>query len=155
SVVHARLRPVALRSNGVHKFRGECRTKRGKTSHGHPALRGRPFARSVRATRLSRPCRHRGCRGAQEPYPCRCGRTFAGVGAAPRPFIGVPPRIASFTGRAEELDRLDTILMRDKPAAVTHTTVGRVAVQGMGGVGKTALAIEYAHRFRGLYAAFV
>jgi hypothetical protein len=70
----------------------------------------------------------------------------------PRPFIGVPPRIASFTGRADELDRLDAILMRDKPAAVTQASVGRVAVQGMGGVGKTSLAIEYAHRFRGLYA---
>jgi tetratricopeptide (TPR) repeat protein len=69
----------------------------------------------------------------------------------PRPFIGVPPRIASFTGRADELDRLDAILMQDKPAAVTHS-VGRAAVQGMGGVGKTALAVEYAHRFRALYA---
>jgi hypothetical protein len=70
----------------------------------------------------------------------------------PRPFIGVPPRIASFTGRIDELDRLDAILMQDKPAAVTQASVGRVAVQGMGGVGKTSLAIEYAHRFRGLYA---
>jgi tetratricopeptide (TPR) repeat protein len=70
----------------------------------------------------------------------------------PRPFIGVPPRIASFTGRVGELDRLDAILMHDKPAAVTQASVGRAAVQGMGGVGKTALAIEYAHRFRGLYA---
>ena len=64
----------------------------------------------------------------------------------------MPPRIASFTGRADELDRLDAILMRDKPAAVTQASVGRAAVQGMGGVGKTSLAIEYAHRFRGLYA---
>ena len=64
----------------------------------------------------------------------------------PRPFIGVPPRIASFTGRADELDRLDAILMHDKPAAVTQASVGRAAVQGMGGVGKTSLAIEYAHR---------
>jgi tetratricopeptide (TPR) repeat protein len=70
----------------------------------------------------------------------------------PRPFIGVPPRIASFTGRADELDRLDAILMHDKPAAVTQASIGRAAVQGMGGVGKTSLAIEYAHRFRGLYA---
>jgi tetratricopeptide (TPR) repeat protein len=70
----------------------------------------------------------------------------------PRPFIGVPPRIASFTGRADELDRLDVILTHEKPAAVTQASVGRVAVQGMGGVGKTSLAIEYAHRFRGLYA---
>ena len=64
----------------------------------------------------------------------------------------MPPRIASFTGRADELDRLDAILMHDKPAAVTQVSVGRAAVQGMGGVGKTSLAIEYAHRFRGLYA---
>jgi tetratricopeptide (TPR) repeat protein len=70
----------------------------------------------------------------------------------PRPFIGVPPRIASFTGRAEQLDKLDAILMGDTPAAVTQASVGRAAVQGMGGVGKTSLAIEYAHRFRGLYA---
>jgi hypothetical protein len=70
----------------------------------------------------------------------------------PRPFIGIPPRIASFTGRGDALDRLDAILMKDKPAAVTQASVGRAAVQGMGGVGKTALAVEYAHRFRGLYA---
>src|SRR5262249_32644572 len=57
----------------------------------------------------------------------------------PRPFIGVPPRIASFTGRAEELDKLDAILRQDKPAAVTQASVGRAAVQGMGGVGKTSL----------------
>jgi tetratricopeptide (TPR) repeat protein len=69
----------------------------------------------------------------------------------PRPFISVPPRIASFTGRADELDRLDAILMHDKPAAVTQA-VGRAAVQGMGGVGKTSLAIEYAHRYRNFYA---
>src|SRR5215468_12377277 len=69
----------------------------------------------------------------------------------PRPFIGVPPRIASFTGRAGELDKLDAILMHDKPAAVTQA-VGRAAVQGMGGVGKTSLAVEYAHRYRNLYA---
>jgi tetratricopeptide (TPR) repeat protein len=69
----------------------------------------------------------------------------------PRPFIGVPPRIASFTGRADELDRLDTTLIQDRPAAVTQAT-GRAAVRGMGGVGKTSLAVEYAHRFRGLYA---
>src|SRR5262245_15779461 len=69
----------------------------------------------------------------------------------PRPFIGVPPRIASFTGRSGELDKLDAILMQDKPAAVT-APVGRAAVQGMAGVGKTSLAIEYAYRYRNLYA---
>jgi tetratricopeptide (TPR) repeat protein len=67
----------------------------------------------------------------------------------PRPFIGVPPRIASFTGRADELDQLDAVLMQGKPAALTQ--VGRAAVHGMGGVGKTSLATEYAHRYRNLY----
>ncbi len=66
-----------------------------------------------------------------------------------RTFVGVPPRIAGFTGRADELDRLDAILTQKRPAAVTQ--VGRAAVQGLGGVGKTALAAEYASRFRNLY----
>jgi TIR domain/Tetratricopeptide repeat len=70
----------------------------------------------------------------------------------PKPFIGVPLRIATFTGRADELDRLDAILMKDNPAAATQASVGRAAVHGMGGVGKTSLAIEYAHRYRNLYA---
>jgi hypothetical protein len=64
---------------------------------------------------------------------------------------GVPPRTASFTGRGDELDRLDAILLRDKPAAVTQS-VGRVTLHGLGGVGKTSLATEYAHRYRNLYA---
>ena len=66
-----------------------------------------------------------------------------------RTFVGVPPRVAYFTGRADELDRLDAILTQKRPAAVTQ--VGRAAVQGMGGVGKSALAVEYANRFRNLY----
>lgn len=73
--------------------------------------------------------------------------------AAPpqRPFIGVPPRIPSFTGREDQLSRLDAILIHNKPAVVTQA-VQRVTVQGMGGVGKTSLAVEYAHRYRNLYA---
>ena len=76
----------------------------------------------------------------------------------PRPFVGVPPRINSFTGRDEELDRLDDILIGGRPAAVTQAAgpsagqIGRAAVQGMGGVGKTSLAVEYAFRYRDLYA---
>jgi TIR domain len=53
---------------------------------------------------------------------------------SPRPFVGVPPRIASFTGRTDELDRLDAILVQEKPVAVTQA-LGRAAVQGLGGVG--------------------
>jgi hypothetical protein len=78
-------------------------------------------------------------------------RQSQSVPPPPLPFIGVPPRIATFTGRTDEIDRLDAILMRNKRAAVTQA-LGRAAVQGMGGVGKTSLAVEYANRYRGLYA---
>jgi hypothetical protein len=71
----------------------------------------------------------------------------------PRPFVGVPPRIDNFVGRGAELDRLDAILLGGQsPAAVTPATVGRAALRGMGGTGKTSLAVEYAHRYRDLYA---
>jgi tetratricopeptide (TPR) repeat protein len=75
----------------------------------------------------------------------------------PRPFVGVPPRVANFTGRDAELDRLDAILTGGPAptalAAETRATrIGRVVVHGMGGVGKTALAVEYAFRYRDLYA---
>jgi tetratricopeptide (TPR) repeat protein len=71
----------------------------------------------------------------------------------PRPFVGVPVQIANFTGRDGELDQLDAILTEGlKPAAVTHSSLGRAAVMGLGGVGKTSLAVEYAYRYRGLYS---
>lgn len=66
-----------------------------------------------------------------------------------RRFGGVPPRVAKFAGREDALDRLDAILMRDRPAAVT--ALDRAVVHGLGGIGKTSLAVEYAHRFRALY----
>src|ERR1700730_14032167 len=61
----------------------------------------------------------------------------------PRPFIGVPPRIPNFTGREDELYQLDAILIHDKPAVVPQA-VGRVALAGMGGVGKSTPTMETA-----------
>jgi tetratricopeptide (TPR) repeat protein len=54
----------------------------------------------------------------------------------------VPNRNPNFTGRVESLDRLRTAMRSGKTVAV-HS------LRGMGGVGKTQLAIEYAHRFAG------
>jgi tetratricopeptide (TPR) repeat protein len=65
----------------------------------------------------------------------------------------VPQRNKNFTGRAEILDLL---LRQDKrpDSRVTAVLPGDPlprALQGFGGVGKTAVAIEYAYRYRHLY----
>jgi DNA-binding SARP family transcriptional activator len=56
----------------------------------------------------------------------------------------LPPDVSYFTGRDAELGRLDALLATsgaDTPAAVVIT-----AINGTPGVGKTALAIHWAHR---------
>jgi tetratricopeptide (TPR) repeat protein/transcriptional regulator with XRE-family HTH domain len=69
--------------------------------------------------------------------------------ASPAPAAGerVVPRmlrrdIASFTGRAAELARLAAAA---SPAASTDGVVGVWVIEGMGGVGKTTLALRAAH----------
>jgi tetratricopeptide (TPR) repeat protein/DNA-binding SARP family transcriptional activator len=56
------------------------------------------------------------------------------------PLSTLPPRPASFTGRAEELQLIESHLRAAGP--------GVVWLSGLPGVGKTALAVEAAHRLR-------
>ena len=60
----------------------------------------------------------------------------------------VPQRNPFFTGRNDELERLHSLL-QSVNAALTPVPQ---ALQGLGGVGKTSTACEYAHRFRHEYA---
>lgn len=55
-------------------------------------------------------------------------------------------RNATFTGRDDVLERLRDLLLQSSVTAVLPQ-----ALHGLGGVGKTQVALEYAHRFKGDY----
>jgi tetratricopeptide (TPR) repeat protein len=62
-------------------------------------------------------------------------------------ITNLPARNRNFSGRGELLERLHAALQAESLAAVVP--VG--AVHGLGGVGKTELALEYAHRYQADY----
>jgi tetratricopeptide (TPR) repeat protein len=61
--------------------------------------------------------------------------------------VGVPPRNKNFTGRAAILKQLRHDAAGSRPAALLSKESLPTALQGLGGVGKTAVAIEYAHQY--------
>ena len=72
------------------------------------------------------------------------GTATAPVTHPPRPLSlprALPADLPDFTGREDEMTRLETLLRRREGAAIS-------AIGGMGGVGKTALAIQVAHRVK-------
>jgi tetratricopeptide (TPR) repeat protein len=60
--------------------------------------------------------------------------------------LNIPARNVNFTGRDADLRQL-----RDVLRSRGVTVVLPVTIQGLGGIGKTQLAIEYAHRFKADY----
>ena len=58
----------------------------------------------------------------------------------------LPADVAAFTGREVQLEQLDAVLTHSAPPA---TAVVIWAVTGTAGIGKTALAVHWAHRVRG------
>ncbi|MCD0452583.1 FxSxx-COOH system tetratricopeptide repeat protein [Actinocorallia sp. API 0066] len=67
------------------------------------------------------------------------------LGPVPAVWGKVPPRNKNFTGRAALLTRLRERISGQVTAVVPH------ALHGLGGVGKTQVAVEYAYRYRGEY----
>jgi DNA-binding SARP family transcriptional activator/Tfp pilus assembly protein PilF len=68
------------------------------------------------------------------------------AGPAGRPVPAqLPPDVAGFTGRRAALHEIDTLLLDGGPAT------GMVSIEGPAGVGKTALALHWAHRVRGRF----
>jgi tetratricopeptide (TPR) repeat protein/predicted MPP superfamily phosphohydrolase len=65
------------------------------------------------------------------------------------PVFNVPFRAKGdgMVGREEALQKVREHLTAGQPTAIGHTA----AFQGLGGLGKTQLAVEYAHRFRDEY----
>lgn len=61
-------------------------------------------------------------------------------------IVRMPARNSNFTGRAQELAKL-----RGELRARQATVVLSMSHQGLGGVGKTQLALEYVHRFQADY----
>jgi DNA-binding SARP family transcriptional activator/tetratricopeptide (TPR) repeat protein len=88
--------------------------------------------------------------GALDPSPGGSGAALPpaspAAGAAVDPGRPVPAQLPAdsptFTGRAQDLADLDKLLARPRVA----TTIA--AITGMPGVGKTALAVHWAHRVR-------
>jgi MinD-like ATPase involved in chromosome partitioning or flagellar assembly len=87
---------------------------------------------------LDRPAQPQGRTGTQAEEP-----RFPGT--IP-PVWNVPARNADFTGRGATLE-----MLRDKLAGGGRAVVVAQALYGLGGVGKTQIALEYAHRFMADY----
>ncbi|KOV19343.1 regulator [Streptomyces sp. XY152] len=68
-----------------------------------------------------------------------------GGAAVPEALAGLPPRPGGFTGREQETEELLRAL---DPAGTQPAATLVAAVSGLGGIGKTALAVETAHLAR-------
>ncbi|MFF0343973.1 NB-ARC domain-containing protein [Kribbella sp. NPDC004875] len=61
----------------------------------------------------------------------------------------LPPAAPDFTGRGAQMDAILSVLRT--PAGTESSAVGLVAVTGMGGIGKTTLAVQAAHSLASSY----
>jgi tetratricopeptide (TPR) repeat protein len=88
------------------------------------------------------------------PFPtdaaARNGESPAFPGILPRVWRVPHPRNPTFTGREDLLAQLEFTFNDTGEAGVVHAVQ---AIHGLGGIGKTQIAIEYAYRHAGAYDA--
>ncbi|MER5663745.1 FxSxx-COOH system tetratricopeptide repeat protein [Streptomyces mirabilis] len=163
-------RPVVLREQATTQLQllelvRFCVREEIAANHGLSALADAVSlleGRSRTADAVSELVRERAVRSASSPAPSRArglpprpplptdrpAHLFASrpVAGTPTVWGTIPPRNPSFTGREELLDKLHQRLLREMATAVLPHTL-----HGMGGVGKSLLAVEYLYRRMGEY----
>jgi hypothetical protein len=84
--------------------------------------------------------------------PALAGETGRPVPGGPGPAVPrqLPAPVAHFAGRADEMDALTGLLKRSSPEPGTLVIS---AIGGTAGVGKTALAVNWAHQHAGHFPA--
>ena len=143
-------------------FRELARRTGCPTSTLSDALRGRRFPRLDTVLAVARACgeqadewrvrwvqaeRHRSSPDAISPDAVR-GDTIDRPVAPPRP-AQLPADVAAFVGRDAELYELDRLVATVDRSAGSVVVIS--AVSGTAGVGKTALAVRWAHRVAGRF----
>jgi DNA-binding SARP family transcriptional activator/DNA-binding transcriptional regulator YiaG len=116
----------------LHILRGQI----PGAASGWPAVNGAEQSRDTAHRRSAAG----GVWGGRPPEASRVGTTADPPDLVPRLL---PASTARFTGRASELSMLTGLLDQATAAAGTATIC---AISGMGGVGKTTLALHWAHR---------
>ena len=83
--------------------------------------------------------------GAVSAPPPRSGPQAWAPAPVARP-AQLPADLPAFTGRRSELARLDALLSPEDPVGPARLAVPIAVIDGMAGIGKTALAVHWAHR---------